>query len=152
DPVNPRGSELDARFAPLPLEIGEKYLLRVHLLAKLEVARQRHADRVDVDRLGAREIHDRRERFARLEDPEVEAGLLRLDACGETRHAAAHDREIQRVSRVAYRAKVRLLEYREDRARPRIRGELQQWDSRQVADDADARDRRGSVGSDLGEL
>ena len=79
DSLDARQRDLDPRRLALRLQLVEELFLGMHLGLELQLSRGRHVGRVGVDRLGLRKIRDRRKRLGRLEDLEVQAGLLRLD-------------------------------------------------------------------------
>ena len=134
------------------LEVLEQRLLRMHLGAELQVAGGRHPDRVGVDGLAPRKVRDGREGLGGFEDLEGQPGLVRFDRGRDARDAAADDREVEDLRVGGPRAgRSPARQDGLDGARPRVGGELEQRNARQVAGDPHARNRGRPVFANLRE-
>jgi hypothetical protein len=152
DAFHVRDPRPDAALERLCVELGDQRLL--HRRAELQLARRRHVGRVGEDRLRLREVDDRRERFARFEQLELEPGLLRFERRRHPGHAAADDHQVLDawLALLRFRVEAGVGDDRPHRARAGVGGELEQRDPGQVADDVEPGHVGRAVLADLGQL
>ena len=144
DPLGARRLGLDLRALGLSLQLLDQRLL--HVGVHLEIARGLHGTRVGVDRLRLGEIHEGGKRLRRFENLESKSSLSRLDRRRHPRDSGSDDREVEDLRRRRTLPGICSLGGRGGRRLgPRVEGEFEERDSREIARNGHPGDVGGSV-------